>query len=154
MHQIGTVPFSFYQRYFHCISYWWAQCCIWIWPLKLMGWDRKQVTEEMNAQMNGYVHLIDQTTSGRHGAGGDWSNTTHWQGSRASPKPIPSAINTIISHKPHKLSTSKSVSGNELHIIRCFVKWIYYAEDKVFKKRGLLAYPNFLCINGFSQNVC
>lgn len=28
------------------------------------------MTEEMNVQMNGYVHLIDRATSGRRGGGG------------------------------------------------------------------------------------
>lgn len=27
------------------------------------------MAEEMNVQMNGYVHLIDWATSGRHGGG-------------------------------------------------------------------------------------
>lgn len=127
-----------------------SDCCTWIWMLYLNGM-RRQTSEWMNEWM--FVYLIDQAASKGHREVADAKPHTHRECPTQSQ---PLLLQTLLKKTPktNKISTSKGISGNELHIIKCFCQMnsLCSGRSRGMKKDMSLLTVTSFALNGFSKN--
>lgn len=144
-----------FLRTVQCVSYQTAiaalgfECSTW------MEWDGKRVNEWMNEWR--FVYLIDQAASKGHREVADAKPHTHREcPTQSQPLLLQTLLKKKKKPKTNKISTSKGISGNELHIIKCFWQMNSLCRgsgrSRGMKKDASMLTVTSFALNGFSKN--